>query len=318
MSVTPVILVFGANGWIGSKVYNLLVAYNKQITVYKAQSRADDAPSVENELNNCPNAVTHVMSFIGRTHGTYEGQTIGTIDYLEKPGKLVENMRDNLFSPLVLAEICKKRNIHFTYLGTGCIFDYDWLHPLGQHDTGFVEGDRPNFFGSSYSIVKGYTDRLMQTMYNTSTLNVRIRMPITDEINPRNFITKITNYQKICSIPNSMTVLNELLPVLIEMALKGQVGTVNLTNPGIITHNEILEMYKEIVDPTFSWSNFSIEEQNEILASKRSNNCLNTEKLECISPIKIKDIKTSVKDIIIQMKSNETTDKKIFVSLQAL
>jgi dTDP-4-dehydrorhamnose reductase len=225
-------------------------------------------------------------------------------------------MRDNLFSPLVLAEICKKRNIHFTYLGTGCIFDYDDAHPLGQLDSGFVESDKPNFFGSSYSIVKGYTDRLMQTMFDTTALNVRIRMPITDEINPRNFITKITNYDKICSIPNSMTVLNELLPVLIEMALKGQVGTVNLTNPGTITHNEILEMYKEIVDPKFSWSNFSIEEQNAILASKRSNNCLNTEKLESIATVK--DIKTSVKDIIIQMKSNETDDKKIFVSLQAL
>jgi 3,5-epimerase/4-reductase len=314
MSVTPVILIFGANGWIGSKVYNLLVASNKQITVYKAQSRADDTVAVENELNSFSN-VTHVMSFIGRTHGTYEGQIIGTIDYLEKPGKLVENMRDNLFSPLVLAEICKKRNIHFTYLGTGCIFDYDETHPF---DTGFVESDKPNFFGSSYSIVKGYTDRLMQTIFDTTALNVRIRMPITDEINPRNFITKITNYQKICSIPNSMTVLNELLPVLIEMALKNQVGTVNLTNPGIITHNEILEMYKEIVDPNFSWSNFSIEEQDAILASKRSNNCLNTEKLVSISPIKIKDIKTSVKDIIFQMKSNETIDKKIFVSLQAL
>jgi 3,5-epimerase/4-reductase len=316
MSVNPVIVIFGANGWIGSKVYNLLVASNKQITVYKAQSRADNAESVEKELSNFPNAVTHVMSFIGRTHGTYEGQTIGTIDYLEKPGKLVENMRDNLFSPLVLAEICKKRNIHFTYLGTGCIFDYDDAHPLGQLDTGFVESDKPNFFGSSYSIVKGYTDRLMQTMFDTTALNVRIRMPITDEINPRNFITKITNYDKICSIPNSMTVLNELLPVLIEMALKGQVGTVNLTNPGTITHNEILEMYKEIVDPKFSWSNFSIEEQNAILASKRSNNCLNTEKLESIATVK--DIKTSVKDIIKQMKSKETDDKKIFVSLQAL
>jgi len=315
MSVTPVILIFGANGWIGSKVYNLLVASNKQITVYKAQSRADDVETVEKELDSLPNVVTHVMSFIGRTHGTYEGQTIGTIDYLEKPGKLVENMRDNLFSPLVLAEICKKRNIHFTYLGTGCIFDYDEAHPL---DIGFLESDKPNFFGSSYSIVKGYTDRLMQTIFDTTALNVRIRMPITDEINPRNFITKITNYQKICSIPNSMTVLNELLPVLIEMALNSQVGTVNLTNPGTITHNEILEMYKEIVDPNFSWSNFSIEEQDAILASKRSNNCLNTEKLESISTIKIKDIKTSVKDIIFQMKSNETIDKKIFVSLQAL
>jgi 3,5-epimerase/4-reductase len=241
------------------------------------------------------------MSFIGRTHGTYEGQTIGTIDYLEKPGKLVENMRDNLFSPLVLAEISKKRNIHFTYLGTGCIFDYDEAHP---QDIGFVESDKPNFFGSSYSIVKGYTDRLMQTMYNNSALNVRIRMPITDEINPRNFITKITNYTKICSIANSMTVLNDLLPALIEMALNGQVGTVNLTNPGTITHNEILEMYKEIVDPNFSWSNFSIEEQNAILASKRSNNCLNTEKLEGIASVK--DIKTSVKDIMILMKETQS------------
>ena len=236
MSLNPVIVVFGANGWIGSKVYNLLVASDKTITVHKARSRADDADAVENELDNLTN-VTHVMSFIGRTHGTYEGQTIGTIDYLEKPGKLVENMRDNLFSPLILAEICKKRNIHFTYLGTGCIFDYDENHPL---DAGFVESDKPNFFGSSYSIVKGYTDRLMQTIYNDSALNVRIRMPITDEINPRNFITKITNYDKICSIPNSMSVLNELLPILIKMALNGQVGTVNLTNPGTITHNEIL------------------------------------------------------------------------------
>jgi 3,5-epimerase/4-reductase len=303
MSVPPVILIFGSNGWIGSKVYNLLVASDKQITVYKAQSRADDAIAVEKELENLSN-VTHIMSFIGRTHGTYEGQTISTIDYLEKPGKLVENMRDNLFSPLVLAEICKKHNIHFTYLGTGCIFDYDEAHPFGQLDKGFVEGDKPNFFGSSYSIVKGYTDQLMQSMYNTTALNVRIRMPITDEISARNFITKITNYQQICSIPNSMTVLNELLPVLIEIALKRQVGTVNLTNPGTITHNEILEMYKEIVDPNFSWTNFSIEEQNAILASKRSNNCLNTRKLESIASVK--DIKVSVRDIIVQMKSNET------------
>jgi 3,5-epimerase/4-reductase len=317
MSFNPTILIFGANGWIGSKVYNLLVDSNKTTTVYKAQSRADDAIAVEKELDSFSNRVTHVMSFIGRTHGIYEGESISTIDYLEKPGKLVENMRDNLFSPLVLAEICKKRNIHFTYLGTGCIFDYDETHPLGQVDTGFVESDKPNFFGSSYSIVKGYTDRLMQTMYNTTALNVRIRMPITDEKNPRNFISKITNYHKICSIPNSMTVLNELLPVLIDMALNNLVGTVNLTNPGIITHNEILEMYKEIVDPNFTWDNFSIEEQNAILASKRSNNCLNTEKLENIATIK--DIKTSVKDTIIQMKTNANTNANdVFVSFSGV
>ena len=40
------------------------------------------------------------------------------------------------------------------------------------------------------------------------------------------------------------------------------------------TKNEILTMYKEIVDPNFTWENFDIEEQNKILDSKRSNNYL--------------------------------------------
>jgi 3,5-epimerase/4-reductase len=246
------------------------------------------------------------MSFIGRTHGVYNDEVIGTIDYLEKPGKLVENMRDNLFSPIGLAEISKKNNIHFTYLGTGCIFEYDNSHHFGNPETGFLEEDLPNFVGSSYSIVKGYTDRLMNLLYSECTLNARIRMPITDEADsPRNFITKITNYKKVCSIPNSMTVLDELLPVLIEMALNNQVGTVNLTNPGLISHNEILSMYKEIVNPNFTWENFSIEEQNQILASKRSNNCLDTTTLELDNTKNIKSIKVAVREILLTMKENK-------------
>lgn len=43
-------------------------------------------------------------------------------------------------------------------------------------------------------------------------------MPISDDLNPRNFITKITKYQKVVNIPNSMSVLTELLPVSISMS----------------------------------------------------------------------------------------------------
>jgi nucleoside-diphosphate-sugar epimerase len=293
------VLVFGGNGWIGNKVVNLLTS--QEIPVVKAECRADDQQAVIAEIEK-NDGITHVMSFIGRTHGTYEGVKIGTIDYLEKPGKQVENMRDNLFAPLLMAEICKQKNIHFTYLGTGCIFDYDnYKHLFGDESTGFLETDKPNFFGSSYSIVKGYTDQLMQLLNDGSTLNVRIRMPITDEFNDRNFVTKITNYAKVCSIPNSMTVLNELLPIMIDLALQNKVGTVNLTNPGCITHNEILTMYKEIVDPSFTWNNFTIEEQNQILASKRSNNCLDTSVLECLTNYKVKNIKDSVREVLEQM-----------------
>jgi hypothetical protein len=98
-----------------------------------------------------------------------------------------------------------------------------------------------------------------------------------------------------------MTVLPELIPIIIDMANKKITGTINLTNPGLITHNEILEMYKEYVDPSFTWNNFTIEEQAEILATGRSNNYLDTSKLEKLYP-QVKNIKDSVRDILINYK----------------
>jgi len=293
-------LIFGANGWIGNQVIDYLS--KEGIPFIKATSRADDSYSIINELNVNPQ-ITHIMSFIGRTHGVYEGNKITTIDYLEKPGKLVENVRDNLYSPLTLALLCKERGLHFTYLGTGCIFEYDEEHPFGQEVNGFTEQSKPNFFGSGYSVVKGFTDQIMKnSMFEDCVLNLRIRMPITDEVNERNFITKITTYQKVCSIPNSMTVLNDMIPILVKLAQSKICGPINLTNPGLISHNEILEMYKEIVDPDFIWNNFTIEEQDQILSSKRSNNYLETKLLESLVP-DLKNIKQSVKDILLSMKN---------------
>jgi len=299
MSTSNTFLIFGANGWIGNQFINYLSIQG--IPFIKARARAQDNESIIQELNSNPQ-ITHIMSFIGRTHGTYEGQKITTIDYLEKQGKLVDNLNDNLYSPLNLALLCKERGLHFTYLGTGCIFEYDEEHPFGQEVNGFTEQSKPNFFGSGYSIVKGFTDQLMNNKtFEDTVLNLRIRMPITDEVNERNFITKITTYQKICSIPNSMTVLNDMIPIIARLAQKNICGSVNLTNPGLISHNEILEMYREFVDPTFTWNNFTLEEQNQILESKRSNNFLETKILESLEP-NVKPIKESVRDILIQMK----------------
>ena len=291
-------LVYGTKGWIGAKVFKLLQEQN--IDVVAGDCRVNDIKELENEIMTV--SPTHVVSLIGRTHGTHEGKVYGTIDFLEQPGRLVENVRDNLFSPVVLAMLSKKHDFHFTYLGTGCIFEFDNEHPFGQEINGFTESSLPNFVGSSYSIVKGFTDQLMH-LFDDSVLNVRIRMPITDEFNGRNFITKITNYKKICSVPNSMTVLNELIPVMIDMAKNKTTGTVNLTNPGLITHNEILEMYKEIVDPSFTWENFTIEEQSAVLDSGRSNNFLDTTRLSTLCP-SVLNIKDSVRDILYKMKEN--------------
>ena len=289
------ILVYGSKGWIGNQFVKYLDNY------IEGNSRVDNIDDLKNEINQVN--PTHIISFIGRTHGIINNIKYTTIDYLEEKGKLVENVRDNLFCPIALAIICQEKNIHYTYLGTGCIFKFDDNYP-----SGFVEESLPNFFGSSYSTVKGFTDRLMH-FFDKNVLNLRIRMPITGEMNARNFITKITTYDKICSIPNSMTVLPELLPLVYDMMKNNRTGTINLTNPGLISHNQILEMFKDIVDPEFTWKNFSIEEQSKILASDRSNNLLNTTKLKKLYP-EVNNIRKAIINTLHQYKKTYIRKKK--------
>jgi len=290
------VLLLGHKGWIGSMMSSLLT--ERKINFITTSIRPNNKTEFEKYL--VEEKPTHIMSFIGRTHGSINGKKYTTIDYLEQKGKITENVRDNLFSPIVIALLCRKYNIHYTYLGTGCIFKFDKEHPFGKEENGFTEDSTPNFFGSSYSVVKGYTDELMH-LFEDNVLNLRIRMPITSKHEPRNFITKITTYEYICSVPNSMTVLEELLPYVIDMAQKNTTGTINLTNPGLISHNEILEMYKEYIDKDFTWKNFSQEEQLKILDADRSNNYLDTTKLETLYP-EIKNIKDSVKDVFINWR----------------
>jgi 3,5-epimerase/4-reductase len=287
------LLIFGSKGWIGRQFCDYLDTNN--IPYIESDSRADNEKDVEKEIKEYK--PTNIISFIGRTYGGI----FNTIDYLEQPGKLVDNIRDNLYAPMILSILCERYNIHYTYMGTGCIFEYE------KSETGYAsnasdtekkrEDDVPNFFGSSYSIVKGYTDRL-QHMYSKNTLNLRIRMPIVNYDHDRNFITKITKYEYVCSVANSMTVLHDMFPVIADMITKNVVGTFNLCNKGAITHNEILELYKTHVDNNFTWKNFSVEEQNKVLLSKRSNIELSTEKLYELYP-NIPDIRTSIENCMI-------------------
>ena len=288
------VLIYGSGGWIGGLFIKYLKETHPKIEFIEGLSRTDDTHRLPIELK--AHRPSHVISFTGRTHGKIDGYLVNTIDYLEYPGKTIENVRDNLFGPLILADLCVKNKIHYTYLGTGCIFDSNDL----DTDTPemFNEESEPNYFGSSYSVVKGFTDRLMK---NYSVLNLRIRMPISSEKNSRNFITKITGYSKICSINNSMTVLDDFFPIFVDLMLKNKVGTYNCTNPGIISHNTVLELYNKYQDPHFQWKNFTIAEQSIVLKSDRSNNKLDTTKIEREYP-ELKCITESLIDIMGKYK----------------
>ena len=248
------VLVFGA-GWIGQQFI-----FNTKHAIVIANTRPENFDESFEEIQEVnPDCV---ISFLGRTHGVINGKQIPSIDYLE--GKLHENMRDNFYAPFNLATICDKLGIHFVYLGTGCIY------------TGgkFTEDDKPNFFGSGYSIVKGYTDQVLR---NFNILQLRIRMPISKLVSHRNLIDKLVSYPNICSMPNSMTVLDDMWPIIDMMISVKECGVYNLTNPGTTEHDWILREYTKY-NPEHTWNLISYEEQN--ITCGRSNNEMDTAKLE--------------------------------------
>jgi len=130
-------------------------------------------------------------------------------------------------------------------------------------------------------------------------------MPISDDLSSRNFITKIVKYDRVVNVPNSMTVLTELLPVSLVMAERSLVGIYNFCNPGAISHNEVLDLYKKYIDPEYTYTNFTLEEQEKILKAGRSNNTLDHTKLmDACEGLEINEIHVAMEKVFQRMRIN--------------
>ncbi|KAL0353869.1 UNVERIFIED_CONTAM: trifunctional UDP-glucose [Sesamum angustifolium] len=258
-------LIYGRTGWIGGLLGKLC---EKQGIPYEyGKGRLQDRSSlVADILAVKPTHVFNAAGVTGRPN----------VDWCES--HKTETIRTNVAGTLTLADVCREQGLLVINYATGCIFEYDAAHPEGS-GIGFKEEDTPNFTGSFYSKTKAMVEELLKEYDNVCTL--RVRMPISSDLNnPRNFITKISRYNKVVNIPNSMTILDELLPISIEMAKRNLRGIWNFTNPGVVSHNEILEMYREYINPQFKWANFTLEEQAKVIVAPRSNNEMDASKLK--------------------------------------
>ncbi|KAJ4800272.1 hypothetical protein LUZ62_051518 [Rhynchospora pubera] len=284
-------LIYGRTGWIGGLLGRL--CEERHIQYAYGSGRLENRSQLIADIKSTN--PTHVFNAAGVT-----GRP--NVDWCES--HKVETIRANVAGTLTLADVCWEQGLILVNYATGCIFEYDDLHPLGS-GVGFKEEDKPNFVGSFYSKTKAMVEELLKNYENVCTL--RVRMPISSDLmNPRNFITKITRYEKVVDIPNSMTILDELLPISIEMAKRNLTGIWNFTNPGVVSHNEILEMYRDYIDPHFTWKNFTLEEQAKVIIAPRSNNELDTTKLKNEFP-ELLPIKESLVKYVF--KPNQSTSK---------
>jgi dTDP-4-dehydrorhamnose reductase len=262
------ILIFGgAKGWIGQKLVALLQEAGHNAV--PAKSRLENREDIIAEIEAVkPDAIINAAGLIGKPN----------VDWCETHKQ--ETIRVNVIGTVNLADIAFQHNLHLTNISTGCIYEYDAQHPMWS-GIGFTEEDAPNFDGSFYSATKIVMEKLILNYPNV--LNLRVKMPLSTDMD-HGFVAKIIKYEKVVNIPNSLCILDNMLPLAVDMTLRRLKGNYNFVNPGALSHNQVLELYKEYVDPSFTWKNFSLEEHNQILKARRANAELSAAKLLQLYP----------------------------------
>lgn len=281
------ILIFG-KGYIANKFKNFYdgEAASNQKKVYEAEIsdiRIEDYSAVKRELESKkPDVVLNCAGKTGRPN----------VDWCED--NKMETLFSNVVAPVILARACEELGLYMVHIGSGCVYaGY-------KNGEGYSEEDAPNFDGSYYSRTKAWSERMLKDF---SILQLRLRMPFDSIPGERNFITKITKYAKVISVPNSISVLDDFLQAAKTLIAKRATGVYNVTNPGTITHQEILDMYIELVDPTYKYELFSLEELAKVTKACRSNCGLSVKKLES-EGIHLRPVAEAVRESLIEYRKN--------------
>ncbi len=155
----------------------------------------------------------------------------------------LETYLSNVVGPLVLADVCLHERRHLVHIGSGCIF-----YGRSPHSDGaWREDDHANPV-AYYSKTKYAADLALAPLPHVAV--VRLRMPIDSAPHERNLITKLARYSQVIDIVNSVTVVDDLIQVVRQVAEYQLTGIFHAVNPGAISHREILALYQEYVDPS--------------------------------------------------------------------
>jgi len=205
----------------------------------------------------------------------------------------VETYKGNTILPLLIAEVCQKRGVHLTHLGSGCIFYGPSPDPKGWRENDFAN---PCVV---YTRTKYAADLALSTLPNVAI--ARLRMPIDSRPGPRNLIDKLVGYPNVINAQNSVTIVDDLLGAVRRIMETRAQGIFHVVNPGIATHREIISLYRELVDPKHvcEW----IEEEDLIkkglAVAKRSNCILQSERLKEIGG-EMRPIDVALRDTMVK------------------
>ncbi len=205
----------------------------------------------------------------------------------------LETIQGNTKLPIMIAEACQQKNIYLLHIGSGCVFYGESPDPKGWKEDDFANPL------AVYSKAKYAADLALSTLPNVGI--ARIRMPMDEIPSSFNIIDKLAAYEKIIDVENSLTVIEDMVNVFYQLLQKHAAGVFHVTNPGVLKHREIIELYKEFIDESINPTWITPEEmvKDGLVKKMRSNNKLQSENLEKLG-ITMREVHEAARETMIK------------------
>ncbi len=243
------LLVFGA-GYLGRRLARELAGAELSLADITDPSAITAALA-----EHCPRVVINAAGKTGRPN----------VDWCES--HQTETQLVNVVGPLLLARACEASGAHLVHLGSGCIF-----YGRCPHEGGFREDHFANPI-AFYSRTKYAADLVLSRLPHVAI--ARLRMPIDGTPHPRNLITKLAGYSSVIDVENSVTVIEDLVQAIARIAEVRATGIFHVVNPGVMRHRDLIDLYRELVDPTCRPELIAEDELvKRGLAHKARSNCI--------------------------------------------
>jgi 2-polyprenyl-3-methyl-5-hydroxy-6-metoxy-1,4-benzoquinol methylase len=288
------IVILGTNTLIGEYFYKKLIS-NGQDNIFVI----NEYENLEEKIVGIKEDIKYVICAIEKS---YEKNILNT-DYIEK--NLSENLYFNLELPLKVAKLCKDNKILLGMISNGCLYDND----ISSNHEEIDENTSPNLTVSNHSIMHISKEKILN-LVNDNILNLRFRYPISGDLNPTCYLSKLISYHNtVLNTNNSVSFLKDIIPLAILLLENKQTGTYNMCNNGFLNSINTLINYKHTIDQDLEINEIQKIEHDKLIG-KRSNVIFSNKKLITkVTELKgeefnIPDAKDSLLEILNNLNDN--------------
>lgn len=224
----------------------------------------------------------------------------------------LEAFDTNVLGTDTVAAEAERRGVYMLHISTGCIQESKTA------EEAHTEEDPPTPT-SFYSWTKYWADQMLQNRARRGSLKLLIlrpRQPISAKASNRNAVVKMLTFTKFIDTPNSITILEDFIPVSEQLLSGGQTGLYNVANPGVMSPYKIALLLKEYVKPDLVIEKIEKSELNKMTLAERIDSVLDCSKLKKLG-IHLKPADERLRELLPQLAADIAQNPEALQKTQA-